>query len=116
MLIVYFKLLEQAGQLGGAEESIDLRDLCLEVVLVALREAAGHVELFDLAFAFGLGVLHDGIDRFLLGAVYEAAGIDHYYIAAFAPFVVHDVVAAIGEMRHHDLAIDEVLGTAEGDD
>jgi hypothetical protein len=116
MLIIYFEFLEQLGEFCGAEECIDLRDLFFEIVFISLREAACDVEFFDLAFAFSIGILHNGIDGFFFRAVYEAAGIDHYYIAAFAPFVMHYIIAAICEMRHHDLAVHEILGAAECDD
>jgi hypothetical protein len=69
---------EDGFELAGADYGVDFGDVLLDLVAVALDEAAGDDEALGFA-AVGDLVLHhleDGVDGLLLGGVDEAAGVD----------------------------------------
>ena len=96
---------------AGADEVIDLRHLLLEDIGVALREAAGDNQRFAAAGFFELGVLEDGVDRFLLGLTDEGAGVDQDDLGLFR--LLDDRVAVVEQAAEHDLAVHPVLRAAE---
>src|SRR4029078_11511160 len=73
---------------------------------------AGHDQA--LAVALVLGHLEDGVDRLLLGVVDEGAGVDDDDVGVAR--VGRDLVARLLGVAEHHLAVDEVLGTTEGDE
>src|ERR1035441_8813407 len=76
---------QNAGQLAGAENGVDLRDVLLNLVAVALHQAAGDDELAGTAVRLVPNHFEDGIDRLLLGGVDERAGVDPDDVGVFGP-------------------------------
>ncbi len=104
---------EDMRDVAGAEHGVDLRDLLLQGVAVAFGEAAGD----DQPAAGGLlpgGHLQNRVDRLLLGAVDEGAGVHDDDVGAVG--VGRDLVAGLFSCAEHDLGIDEVLRAAEGNE
>ena len=89
--------------------TIDLRNLFLQVCQIALGEAAHHKELLDTTLSLGLCKLQDGIDTFLFGVGYEAAGIDDNYLALRVVAIVRTVIAVGLHQAHEHLAVNEIL-------
>ena len=101
------------AQLVEPDEAVDLRDLALELVAVAVHHAAGDEELRAGAALLARRHLEDGVDRLALRLVDEGAGVDDHGLGRVG--VGHDLVAATRELAEQDLAVDEVLGAAEAD-
>ncbi len=85
--------------------------LFADIVAIALHHASRHDQLLRAAGFFVLGHLENGVDGFLLGRIDEAAGVDYQHVGVARLW--RELVAARGQMAHHDLGIDEVLGAAE---
>ena len=60
------------------------------------------------------GHFEDGIDRFLLRAFDERAGIDYDDVGVFG--AAGQFGSGPRQQAHHDFAVDEVLGTAQTDE
>jgi len=56
----------------------------------------------------------DGVDGLLLGGIDEGAGVDDEDFGVFE--AVGEAGAGAVEQAHHDFAVDEVLGAAEGEE
>src|SRR6202012_3004373 len=98
--------------LAGAYDGVDFGDVGADLVAVALDEAAGDDEFLGAA-AVGDLVLHhleDGVDRLLLGGVYETTGVNDKDLGVFGPG--GELGTAAMQQPHHDLGVDEVLGAA----
>lgn len=82
-----------------------------------LGEAAGDDDLLFLAsgvFLTSIDGLDDSADGFILGDIDERAGVDDECIGELG---VRDKRHAFGlQMAKHDFRVDEVLGTAKGDE
>ena len=102
---------EDAFKLASADDRVDLGDVFLDFVAVALDEASGNDELLGFAVRLKTGHLEDGVDRFLLGRVDEGAGVDDQDVGG--RWIVGDPRAGVVEQAHHDFAVDEVFGAAE---
>ena len=85
-----------------------------DIAAVAFHQAAGDDQLAGAADFLVLGHLQDGVDRFLLGGVDEAAGVDHQDVGLIG--MGGQLVAFGHELTHHDFTIDEVFGTAQTDE
>ena len=94
--------------LAGAERRVDLRDLAAQLGVVALGEAARHDEPLRAARLLLARHLEDRVDRLLLGAVDEGAGVDDDHVRLLR--VGHERVARALQPAQHHLAVDEVLG------
>jgi hypothetical protein len=99
------------GVRAGAHEVVHLGHLPRHLVVVALGEAAGHHELLAAPLLLVARQLEDGLDRLLLGALDEAAGVDDDDVGAGG--VLHQPVAGLGQGAEHDLAVHPVLRAAE---
>jgi hypothetical protein len=97
-----------------AEQRVDLRNLLPQLVAIALGEAAGDHEAPAPAIFFVLRHLEDGVDRLLLCLVDEGAGVHDEHVRVSG--VARQLVAGIPSKAEHHLGVDEVLGTAEGDE
>ncbi len=107
---------QDAFELAGADDGVDLGDVFADLVAVALDEAAGDDDALGFA-AVGLLVLdhlEDGVDGLLLGGVDEGAGVDDDDLGVGG--VGGELCAVVVEEAHHDLGVDEVFGAAEGDE
>src|SRR6185312_3287140 len=100
--------------LVGADEVVDLRHLVRQLFRVALGQAPGHHQPLAGAGLLVARHLQDGVDRLLLRLADEAAGVDHDDLGR--PGLGHQLVAGLGRVPEHDLGVDAVLGTAEGDE
>ena len=95
------------------DERVDLRNGLLQIGAVLLHHAAADDQPLH-AFPFALRDLQDRVDRLLLRRVDEAARIDDDDIGLVE--VVRDRDGGITlKLSKHDLGIDEILRTAEGD-
>jgi hypothetical protein len=96
-------------------EAIHLRQLCPELVSVALGQASHHDYLVELApfLLFDEGQNH--VYAFLLGCLNKAAGINNGHAAVsllgITPCSESDATKRINKM----LRIDQILGTTHGD-
>ena len=99
---------------AGAEHRVDLRNLRLQLVAIALAEAAGHDQPLAGAGLLELRELENGVDRFLFRRIDERAGIDDEDVGFGR--VRRQRVAALLREPHHHLGVDEVLRTAERDE
>ena len=75
--------IEDRFELAGADDGVDFRDVFLNLVAIALDEAAGDDKLACAALGLVAGHLENGVDRFLLGCVDEGAGVDDEDLGLF---------------------------------
>ena len=104
--------LDDAGEIGGAEDPVDLGHLLQDVAAVALGEAAGHDESAAGPLLLQLRELENRVDRLLAGAVDEGAGVDDEAFGVFGP--LHEWKPGLGQHAEHQLGVDLVLRAAEG--
>jgi len=105
---------EDLLQLSGTDDSIHFGDVLLDFVAIALDQAPGNDQLLRLAGDFVLGHFEDRVHRLLLGGVDKRAGIDDDDVGVFG--ASGDLGAALRKQTHHDLAVHQVLGTAQADE
>ena len=103
-----------AQQVARADEDVHLWQRLPQFIGVALGEAPGDDEAAVLAAGLDARQVEDGVDRLLLGRGDEAAGVDDQHVGCLR--VEHQLVAAAGEHAEHDLGVDLVLRTTEGDE
>ena len=99
--------------LRGAQKEIDLGERLEEFSLVALDHAADGDEALQRAVRLEASGVDDGIERFLLGRIDEAAGVDDDELCVAE--VIDGNGAEGGELREVALAVDGVLVATEGD-
>ena len=100
-------------QLIEPDERVDLGDLCGELRSVPLSHAPGHHQPAQASFPPAPGDLQDCAYRFPLGVLDEATGVDYHDLGGVQ--IGRDLGAALHKVSEHDLAIHQVLGTAEPD-
>ena len=107
---------EDSFEFACADDGVYFGDVLLDLVAVALDEAAGDDDALGFAAVLLLVLDHleDGIDGLLFGGVDEAAGVDDDDFCVFGPG--GELGSVVVEEAHHDLRVDEVLGAAEGDE
>ena len=98
-------------QLAGADHRIDLRNVLLDFVAIAFHQAAGNDQLLRPAADLVLRHLQDRVHRLLLGRVDERAGVHDDDVGVFG--ARRDLGPTLREQAHHDLAVHQVLGTAQ---
>src|SRR5206468_2184212 len=79
-----------------------------------LDHAAGHDETSESSRLLEPDELADRLVTLVLRRLQEAAGVHHQDIGALG--IERDVEPAPSELAEHDLAVDEVLRAAEGDE
>ena len=72
--------LDDLRHFAGAEHRVDLRNLLLQLVAIALGQAAGDDQPPARAVLLVLRHLEDGVDRLLLRRVDERAGVDDEHV------------------------------------
>ena len=105
---------ENLLQLAGAHDGVDFGNVFADLVAEAFDEASGDDEFFCLAAGLVRGHLEDGVDRLLLRAFDERAGIDDDDVGVFG--AAGEFGAGAGQQAHHDFAVDEVFGAAQADE
>ena len=105
---------ENLFQLAGADDRVDFGNVLLNLVAEALDQASGDDEFLGLAAGFVGGHLEDGVDRFLLRALDERAGVDDDDVGVFG--AAGEFGSGARQQAHHDFAVDEVFGAAEADE
>ena len=107
---------EDGFEFAGADYCVNFGDVLLDLVAVALDEAAGDDDALGLSAVLLLVLDHleDGVDGLLLGGVDEAAGVDDDDLGVFG--AGGELGPVVVEQAHHDLGVDEVFGAAEGDE
>src|SRR5439155_14001084 len=88
-------------------------NLGLQLIAISFRQTACDDELLARAALLVLGHLQNRVDGLLFGGIDERAGIDHEHVGARC--IVRDLVPRVAGQTQHDLGVDEVLGTAEGE-
>ena len=105
---------ENLFQFARAHHGIDFGNVLLNLVAEAFDQASGDDEFPGLAAGLVGGHLKDGVDRFLLGAFDERAGVDDDDVGVLG--AAGEFGSGAREQAHHDFAVDEVLGAAETDE
>jgi hypothetical protein len=110
-------LLDDGGDVVAvfeAYDSIDLADLAEQLRAESLWEAAGDDDFLHLSFLF----LFDGAayygEGFGFGGFYETTGIYNDDVGVIS--IVRNDEARLRNQGQHPFAIDEIFGTAEGDE
>ena len=103
-------------EFAGADDCVYFGNVLLDLVAVALDEAAGYDDAlgFSAVLLLVLDHLEDGVDGLLLGGVDEAAGVDDDDLGVFG--AGGELGSVVVEEAHHDLGVDEVFGAAERDE
>src|SRR5262249_39483369 len=104
---------DHAIKLVGADERIALRNLLGDVAAIPPHQAARHNQLLCTADLLVLGHFENGVDRFYLRGIDEAAGVHDQYIGLVG--MRRQLVAFGYKLAHHHFTINEVLGTAKTD-
>ena len=105
---------ENIFQFAGADDGVDFGNVFANLVAEALDQASGDDEFFRLASGLVRGHFEDGVDRFLLRAFDERAGVDDDHVGVFG--AAGEFGSGAGEQAHHDFAVDQVLGAAQADE
>ena len=105
---------ENIFQLAGAYNGVDFGNIFADLVAEALDKAPGDDELLRLASGLVRGHFEDRVDRLLLGAFDERAGVDDDHVGVFG--AASEFGAGAGEQAHHDFAVDKVFGAAQADE
>ena len=97
-----------------AEKSVHLGQLLQDLLAVALGETARDDDALQGAVLLEPGLVQDVVDGLLLGAFNEGAGVDDDDVCV--DILRGQLVARGHHLVEHDLGIQLVLGTAEGDE
>jgi hypothetical protein len=108
------QLWDQVMELRKAQEEVDFRNLVLELMFVALHETPDRHDRLDPRLLLELCRAEDGVDRFLLRGVDEAAGVDEDDVRAGE--VGRDDGAVPHQLAHEPLGVHGGLVAAEGND
>ena len=95
----------------GPDDLIHLRNLLLDLLPVALREAACSDEYLNLPFLFQLRHLQEGVHALLLGISDETAGIDHHGFRLC--LIVRKAVSPLCQHAEHHFRIHQIFVTAK---
>ena len=97
-----------------AEKSIYLGELLEDLLAVALGETARDDDALEGAVLLEPGLVQDVVDGLLLGALDEGASVDDDDVRV--DILRGQLVACGHHLVEHDLGVQLVLGTAEGDE
>ena len=88
---------------------VHLRNLLLELLLIALRETTHNKEFAYLALFLSLNEFENGVDALLLCVLNEAASVDNNNFTLDALSIVGAMISSLLEECHQLLAVDKVL-------
>ena len=93
---------EDGFEFAGADDGVDFGDVALDLVAVALDQAAGDDEALGLAAVLGLmpDHLEDGVHGLLFGGVDKGAGVDDEDFGLAG--VWGEIGSVVVEQAHHD--------------
>ena len=100
-------------QFPRSHDSIYFGNVFPNLVAEAFDQASGDDQFLRFACRLMPGHFEDGVDRLLLGALDERAGIHHNHVGIFG--AAGEFGPGSGQQAHHDFAIDQVFGTTEAD-
>ena len=95
-------------------QRVDLGQLGLHFVRVALHQAAGDDQTLHFADLLVLRRVEDGLDGLALGGLDEPAGVDHAHVGL--GHVLGDFPARRAQQGEHVLAVHQIFGAAERDE
>ncbi len=95
------------------QERVDLGDLFRQLLLVQLHQAAGDHHAPHVALLLHGDILKHRVDALFPSRVDEATGVDDDHVRIFG--LGDQANASPVEVTHHDLAVHQVLGAAQGD-
>ena len=95
------------------QDTVHLWHFLDNLVLVALRKAAGNQNLSDLPLCLQRTGHENMVDGLRFGGINKPAGVDHNHIAAHN--LTTDGVPRLLDTVHHPLAVHLVFGTSKGD-
>ena len=101
-------------QLPGPDDRVDLWNVLLDLIAIALNQASGDDDPARFAACLVLHHLEDGVDRLLFGGIDEAAGVDDDNFRVFR--VGGQLGTVVVQQTHHHFGVDQVLGAAERDE
>ncbi len=101
------------GTFGNTEKQVNLGQLLLEILLIALRQTTGHDQHPAGAAFLVVGDLQNGIDGLFLGIIDKGTGVDDDNIRL--TFINNNFKALGRQMAQHHLGIDQVFRAAEAD-
>ena len=104
---------EDVVDLTGADERIDFRHLRFQFIAITFDQTTGDNQSRRFAVSLQPRRFENRVDRFLLGRVDKATGVDDDRVSLAG--VRGHLITICFELAHHHLAIDEVLGTTETD-
>ena len=102
---------EYSFQLSRSHDRIHFRDVLTDIITKTFYQAARDHQFPGPPRALVLRHFEDGVDRFLLGAGNERAGIDHDDVGVFS--VRDQLGPGLLQKTHHHFAVHQVLGTAQ---
>ena len=110
------QVLQQLAIIELAVKLVHLGYRLLQLLLVALRQAAHDIQAAQPPLVLGLHKLQDGVDALLLGRLDESTGVDDRNLSLRTLRVVYAVVAQLLKLTHELLRIDKILRAAHGYD
>ncbi len=106
---------EDGFKFTGADDSVDFRDILLDLVAVTLDKGSPATDDtlgFSAVLLLVLDHLEDGVDRLLLGRIDEAAGVDDDDFGVFG--TRRQLSTIMVKQPHHDFGVDEVFSGSRG--
>ena len=110
------QLLDRADHVivrASAEHAVHLRQLLEDLLLIPLREAAGHKNFSDASLRLELCHGEDIVDGLRFGRLDKAAGVDDHDVRARR--LRQDVIARLLEQEKHLLRVYLIFRTAKAD-
>jgi len=98
---------------ASTQDSINLGNLCAQLLAVPLGQAARHDQAAARAVLFVLRQLENRVDRFLFRGIDERAGVHDEHVGASG--VARQLVTRFARKPQHHLGVDEVFRAAERD-
>ncbi len=105
--------LENFIDLRSADKRIDLGQLLHQVVAITFDQTTGDDDACGIALGFPASCFEDRVNRFLFCGFDEATRIHDDRVGLVR--VIRYLVAGLGELAHHYLAIHEVLWASKAD-
>ena len=93
----------------------EFRDFLFKIIFVPVGEATCHVKFLEAAIFLFIGIFQDGVDRFFLGEVDKATGIDHNHRSMLAGLMLNLKLVSF-ELGFDYFGINYIFAASECDD